>query len=114
MATLVAEADVEKIIAGFAIADDNGRRPTTTQLTAIITEAENVIKSYLKLSTLTDTYGGLKVVELSVIRRIITNMYALTHPDRYIVEEIFLTAEEERLCRIATSNFQFSTFEIGG
>jgi len=109
---LVDETDVEGMV-GYAIADGNGKRPSSTDLALMITWAEAIIKGILKLAVLVDTYGLLKVIELSIIMRMIREQRSLSNPDDYLPQDFTILPTEERLIRMAASGWQALTFDVG-
>lgn len=112
MVNLVTEAMVEAMV-GYEIAEDNGKRPKSSQLAQMIVWADYLIMGELKQATLTDTYGTLSVIALMIILRMIISQRALSNPDEYAIQDFTLTPQEIRLIRIAGGFFEFLSFEVG-
>jgi len=112
--TYCEEATIEAVY-GWAIDATGTSRPTTAQLTEMIAEADSVINAEARTTTnLTDTSGRLKVIAVSLVLKMIINMFAITNPDMYGFTEIELTDDQKRIIHMEHSIWQSKTWEVGG
>ena len=112
--TYASEANIETIL-GYAIDDTGTSRPTTTQLAGMLADADSVINAEARVTTnITDTSGRLRVIAVSLILKMIINMFAITDPDRYGFTEIELTDDQKRIIHMEHSIWQSETWEVGG
>lgn len=111
--TYATEANIEAIL-GYSIDDTGTSRPTTTQLTQMLADADSIINSEARVSTnKTDTSGRLRVIAVSLILKMITNMFALTDPETYGFIEIELNDDQKRIIHMEHSVWQSSTWDVG-
>jgi len=111
MANYAAEADVEGM-KGFAISATS--RPTTTELAVMLTQADSIINADMMISTnATDTYGILKANALSLIDKMINNLFFLAEPDNYDYQQVELSDDERRRMLKAHSKWGVLSWELG-
>jgi len=111
--TYATEANIEAIL-GYSIDATGTSRPTTSQLTEMISQADSIINAEARVtSNKTDTSGRLKVIAVSLILKMITNMFALTDPETYGFIEIELNDDQKRVIHMEHGVWQSSTWDVG-
>ena len=111
MANYAEKADVEALT-GQTYSDDPKTRPSATGLLKLLTLADKKINNEIGTKTnVTDTYGILKVIECSLVRRMIHNIYHFSHPDEYDMLEENLTEDERR--EIHKEHWTCKSWEVG-
>jgi hypothetical protein len=111
MATYAIETDVEGMV-GYAIGATS--RPTTTELAVMLTQADAIINADLVASSnLTDTYGILKANALSLVSKMINNLFFLAEPDNYDYQKVELSDDERRRMLKAHSRWAVLSWELG-
>jgi len=111
--TYAEETHIEAIL-GYSIDATGTSRPTTAQLAEMIAQADSIINAEARVtSNKTDTSGRLKVIAVSLILKMITNMFALTNPDAYGFIEIELNDDQKRIIHMEHSVWQSETWDIG-
>jgi hypothetical protein len=106
------EANIEAVL-GYAIDDTGTSRPTTTQLTQMISDADAIINAEARRTTnATDTSGRLRVISVSLVLKMIINMFALTNPDAYGFTEIELTDDQKRVIHMEHGVWDAYTWDI--
>ena len=112
--TYATEANIEAIF-GYAIDSSGTSRPTTAQLAQMLTDADAVINAEARQTTnSTDTSGRLRVIAVSLVLKMILNMFALTNPDSYGFTEIELTDDQKRIIHMEQGVWDSLTWEVGG
>jgi len=112
--TYCEESDIEAIY-GWSIDATGTSRPTTAQLAEMISQADAVINAEARVtSNLTDTSTRLKVIAVSLVLKMIINMFAITNPDMYGFTEIELTDDQKRIIHMEHSIWQSKTWNVGG
>ena len=112
--TYCTEANIEAIY-GWAIDETGTSRPTTAQLAEMIAQADAIINAEARVTTnMSDTSGRLKVIAVSLISKMIINMFAVTNPDMYGFTEVELTDDQKRIIHMEHSIWQSETWEVGG
>ena len=105
-----AEADVEAVL---CMTIDTSSRPTSTQLATMITQADKIINAeVIASSNMTDTYGELKSIAISLVYKMIMNAYAITHPELYTPMEVELTPEQRRTVHMVHGKWTADTFDV--
>ena len=80
----------------------------------MITQADSIINAEARVATnKTDTSGRLKVIAVSLILKMITNMFALTDPETYGFIEIELSDDQKRIIHMEHSVWQSETWDVG-
>lgn len=111
--TYAKEAQIEAIL-GYAIDDSGTSRPTTTQLAEMLSQADSIINAEARRTTnATDASGRLKVIAVSLILKMITNMFALTDPETYGFIEIELSDDQKRIIHMEHSIWNADTWDTG-
>jgi len=109
----VSEAEIEAII-GYLIDATGNSRPSTAQLTQMITNAGAIINAEARVtSDLTDTSGRLRVIATSLVQKMINNLFAISSPEMYAFVEVELTDDQKRIIHMEHSIWQSLTFEVG-
>jgi len=112
--TYAKESHIEAIF-GHAIDDKGTSRPTSTQLAEMLLQADAIINAEARRnSNATDTSGRLKVIAVSLVLKMITNMLALTNPDKYGFIEIELNDDQKRIIHMEHGVWQSRTWDVGG
>ncbi len=112
--TYATEIDIENIY-GYPIDDLGNSRPTTTQLAGMLDQADSIINAEARRSSnATDASGRLKVVAVSLVLKMIVNMFALTDPDVYGFSEVELTDDQKRIIHLELGVWNSKTWEVGG
>lgn len=107
------EANIEAIY-GYAIDASGTSRPTTAQLTEMLSQADAIINAEARVTTnLTDTSGRLKSIACSLVLKMIINMFALTNPDAYGFTEVELTDDQKRIVHMEHGVWQALEWEVG-
>ena len=112
--TYATEANIELIL-GYAIvaAATATSRPTTEQLAQMLTDADSVINAEARRTTnATDTSGRLRVIAVSLILKMIINMFALANPDSYGFTEVELTDDQKRVIHMELGVWNALTWDI--
>ena len=110
--TYAIEANIEAIL-GYAIDNTGTSRPTTTQLTEMLTQADSIINAEARQTTnATDTSGRLKVIAVSLVLKMIINMMALTNPDGYGFTEVELTDDQKRVIHMEHGVWDSVTWDV--
>lgn len=111
--TYATEVNIEAIL-GYAIDATGKSRPTTAQLAEMISQADSIINAEARRTTsATDTSGRLKVIAVSLILKMITNMFALTDPETYGFIEVELTDDQKRIIHMEHSVWNALTWDVG-
>lgn len=109
----VSEAEIEAII-GYLIDATGNSRPSTAQLTQMITNAGAIINAEARVtSDLTDTSGRLRVIAVSLVLKMIVDMFALTDPDAYGFTEVELTDDQKRIIHMELGVWDSYTWDVG-
>lgn len=111
MVNYAEEAEVEAMI-GYTVTTTT--RPTTTGLAVMLTNADSIINADLVASAnLTDTYGVLKSNALSLIKKMINNLFFLAEPDNYEYMPVELSEDERGRMLKAHSRWALLSWELG-
>jgi len=111
MENYCAKTDIEAYL-GFSI--DANSRPTTTELTVFIDNADGIINGVCKKSTnMIDTYKLLKPIACKLVLKMVNNVFAFAYPDQYDMVDVDLSPEEERKIKIAHSIWIAGKLEMG-
>ena len=111
--TYAIEANIEAIL-GYAIDASGTSRPTTAQLAEMLAQADSIINAEARVATnKTDTSGRLKVIAVSLVLKMITNMFALTDPEIYGFIEIELNDDQKRIIHMEHGVWNSNTWDIG-
>ena len=111
--TYAKESHIEAIL-GYSIDDAGTSRPSSTQLAEMLSQADSIINSEARVSAnKTDTSGRLKVIAVSLVLKMITNMFALSNPDTYGFIEIELNDDQKRIIHMEHSVWQSETWDVG-
>ena len=106
------EANIEAIL-GYSIDATGTSRPTTAQLTQMLSDADAIINAEAKVSSnMTDTTGRLRVIAVSLVLKMINNMFALTDPATYAFVEVELTDDQKRIIHMEHSAWSSLTWEL--
>lgn len=90
-------------------------RPTTEQLTQMLSDADGIINAEARTtSNLTDTTKRLRAIAVSLVMKMIINMFALTNPDAYGFTEVELTDDQKRIIHMEHGVWQALEWEVGG
>ena len=112
--TYATETNIETIL-GYAIDATGSSRPTTAQLAGMLADADSLINAEARrTSNTTDTSGRLRVIAVSLILKMIINMFALTEPDRYGFSEVELTDDQKRIIHMELGVWDSITWDVGG
>lgn len=112
--TYAIETDIENML-GYAIDDTGTSRPTSTQLAAMLTQADAIINAEARTtSNLTDTSGRLKTIACSLVQKMIINIFAFTDPELYGFVEVELTDDQKRIIHMEHSVWESETWDVGG
>lgn len=112
--TYASENEIEGVI-GYDIDDTGNSRPTSTQLAIMLTDADSIINAEAKRSTNgADISGRLRVIAVSLVMKMMVNMFALTDPDIYGFTEIELTDDQKRIIHMELGVWNSLTWEVGG
>ncbi len=107
------EANIEAIL-GYSIDATGTSRPTTAQLTQMLADADAIINAEARTtSNLTDTSGRLRAIEVSIVLKMINNMFALTDPSAYAFVEVELTDDQKRVIHMEHGVWDSITWEVG-
>ena len=111
MANYAAEGHVEGMV-GFAINDSS--RPTSEELATMLDKADAIINADLVApSNIDDTYGILRANALSLVDKMINNLFFLAEPDNYEYHPVELTEDERRRMLKAHSRWALLSWELG-
>jgi len=111
--TYAKESNIEAIL-GYSIDDTGTSRPSSTQLSEMILQADSIINAEARVATNKDDASGrLKVIAVSLVLKMITNMFALSNPDTYGFIEIELNDDQKRIIHMEHSVWQSKTWDIG-
>lgn len=89
-------------------------RPTTTQMTAFLAEADKKINGEMRATTnITDDYGSLSPIATALIMKMINNLFALAEPEDYAMVEIELTEADKRTIHMTYSRWQSLSWKMG-
>ncbi len=111
MANYAAEGHIEGVI-GYAI--NTNSRPTTEELATMLDMADSIINAELRISSnATDTYGILRTNAISLIIKMINNLFFLAEPDNYNYMEVELSEGEIRVMLKAHSTWAVLAWELG-
>ena len=98
---------------GHTVSDDPATRPTASQVIEFCKDADSIINGYMKQSSnITDTYGLLRTVAVSLVIKMINNLFAMAEPDSYALLEISLTEEDKLMITKAHSIWAGETWEM--
>ena len=115
MGNYTSEANIE-LIYGWAIeaAASATSRPTTEQLAEMLNQADAIINAEARTtSNLTDTSGRLETIAVSLVMKMIINMFAFTNPDAgYEFTEVELTDDQKRIIHMEHSIWDSLTWEL--
>ncbi len=110
--TYANESHIEAIL-GYKIDSSGTSRPTATQLTEMLEEADSIINAEARVSSnLADTSGRLKVIAVSLVLKMVNNMFALTDPATYAFVEVELTDDQKRIIHMEHGVWQSLTWEL--
>jgi len=113
MVNYAKQAHIEAIL-GYSIDDEGTSKPTRTHLYQMFDDADSIINSEARVTTnLTDTSGRLRVIAVSLVLKMITNMFALTNPAAYAFIEIELTDDQKRIIHMEHGVWDSITWEVG-
>ncbi len=111
--TYATEANIEAIL-GYAIDASGDSRPTTTQLAEMLIQADSIINAEARVATnKADNSGRLKVIAVSLTMKMITNMFALTDPEKYGFIEIELNDDQKRIIHMEHGVWNSLTWDTG-
>ena len=111
--TYAKESNIEAIL-GYAIDDTGTSRPTSIQLEEMLNQADAIINAEARVTTnKTDNSGRLKVIAVSLVLKMITNMFALTDPETYGFIEIELSDDQKRIIHMEHSIWNANTWDTG-
>lgn len=100
---------------GITFSDEPATRPSATDITEMLVEADGIINAEAKVTTnMTDTYGELAIIATSLVMKMINNMWSFTHPEQFPFVEIELTDEQKRLIHKTHLKFAGKSWELGG
>ena len=107
------EAQIEAIL-GFSIDDSGNSRPTSTQLTQMLSDADAIINAEARITTnATDSSGRLRTIEVTLVMKMINNMFALSDPDSRDMVEVELTDDQKRIIHMELGVWDSLTWEVG-
>lgn len=111
--TYATKDNIEAIF-GYDIDDTGTSRPTSTQLSGMLEDADAIINAEARVtSNMTDTSKRLRVIAVSLCLKMVTNMFALTDPETYGFVEIELTDDQKRIIHMEHSIWQSQTWDVG-
>ncbi len=110
--TYATETNIEAIF-GYAIDASGNSRPTTAQLAEMLSQADSIINAEARRTTnTTDTSGRLKAIAVSLVLKMVTNMFALTDPETYAFIEIELNDDQKRIIHMELGVWQSISWDI--
>ena len=110
--TYASEANIEAIL-GYVIDASGNSRPTTAQLAEMLAQADSVINAEARRTTnATDTSGRLKVIAVSLVLKMVINMFAMTNPDAYGFTEVELTDDQKRVIHMEHGVWDSLTWDV--
>ena len=104
-----------EMIYGYTIDDTTNSRPTTTQLSEMLIQADAIINAEARRDdNSTDVNHRMRVIAVSLVLKMVVNMFAITHPDSYGFTEVELTDDQKRIIHMQLGVWQAKTWDIGG
>lgn len=111
--TYATEANIEAIL-GYSIDATGNTRPTTAQLSQMLSDADAIINAEAgRDSNATDSSGRLRVIAVALVLKMIINMFALTEPEVYGFTEIELTDDQKRIIHMELGRWDSITWDVG-